>query len=80
MSNSGLVFTYLSDTEEEPYTGQLGPVLSGGHKHGEAAPEYSKSWKKEAGSYSGEDHVGRDFADEIGDEEDEHDDRILARG
>lgn len=69
--------TYLSESQEEAHAHQLVPILRGTHKSGYCSPEKSKTRKKEAGADTSEDHVGRNFEAEVGDEEDEDDEGVL---
>lgn len=55
------------------------PIVCSTHQSSKGSPDEAKSWKEDTWPHTGENHIGGNLKDEIGDEEDQHDDGILAR-
>ena len=68
--------TGLEDTHDEAQADE--GVVAGceGHADGDAAPEEHDKGQVEGGSGAGEDHVGRDLEEDVGDEEDDKGDGV----
>ena len=71
--------SYLSNANEKSQSHHLSPILSHALQEREDAPENTQSRKEYARPHPGEDHIGRNLADKIRDEEHENDDGVLAR-
>lgn len=55
------------------------PIVCSTHQSSKGSPDEAQSREKDTWSHTGENHVGGDLKHEVRDEEDQHDDGILAR-